>query len=241
MYIKHTILVVLLQHCILHFANGQFEIESTSPSQHENGGGIYIKKGAKLTLSCISNEEFNICQWTRPDAMNCGILNSEEHKTCQNDPIVVGMSDWKIRKEGNRKCILTVDNIEDTEIGDWNCRLESFPNNGGSKTSKSESFPIKMLEPAEVTIEGNMELTFRSNTEETVVCTANGTPKPIRLEWFLNEDPLETISKETEENSWDNSITETVSAIFPQSSNRLECRATQIDAMNNEIESRYLL
>ena len=145
MYIKHTILIVLLKHCMLHFANGQFEIESTSPSQLENDGGIYIKKGAELTLSCTSNEEFNICQWIRPDAIDCGILNSEQTKTCQNDQRVSGMSDWKIRKEGNKKCILTVNNIEDTEIGEWNCRLESFPNNGVSKTSKSESFSIKML------------------------------------------------------------------------------------------------
>ena len=72
-----------------------------------------------------------------------------------------------------------MNNIEDTEIGDWNCRLESFPSNGERKTSKTESFPIKILEPAKVTIEGNMELTFRSNTEETAVCTASGTPKPM--------------------------------------------------------------
>ena len=241
MYIKHTIFVVFLQHCILHFAYCEFEIESTSPSQLENGGGIYIKKGAELTLSCSSNEEFNTCQWTRPDALNCGILNSEKTKTCKNDQRVSGMSDWRISKEGNQKCTLTVNNIEDTEIGDWNCRLESFPNNVGSETARSESFPIKILEPAEVTIEGNMELTFRSNTEESAVCTATGTPKPIKLDWYLNEDPLEAISKDTDKISGDNTITETISAIFPQSSNRLECRATQIDAMKNEIESRYLL
>ena len=151
------------------------------------------------------------------------------------------MSNWSIRKEGGRKCILTVDNVRDTEIGEWHCTLESFPNNGGRKTSKREAFPIKILEPADVTIDGNMELTFRSGAEETAVCTARGTPKPDKLEWYLNSNPLQIISKETEENDWDDSIKEKVTAVFPNNSNRLECKAIQIDAMNNEIESRYLL
>ena len=94
---------------------------------------------------------------------------------------------------------------------------------------------------AEVTIEGNMELTFRVNTEETAVCTATGTPKPVKVEWYLNNELFETVNKETDENFQENTIREMITAVFPQNSNRLECKATQVDAMNNEIESRYLL
>ena len=241
MFIKHKLLIILLKYCILQSVNGLFEIESTSPSQSEDGENIYIKRGAELTLTCTSNEEFNLCQWVRPDSINCGLFNSDQSTSCKNDPRVNGMSDWSIRKEGDQKCILTVEAVRDTEVGDWNCRLESFPNNDGRKVSKSESFSIKILESAKVTIEGNMELTFRDNTEETAVCTASGTPKPVKVEWYLNNEQLETINKETNENVQDNSIEETITAVFPQNSNRLECRATQVDAMNNEIESRYLL
>ena len=241
MFIKHKIFIILLKYCIIQSVNGLFEIESTSPSQSEDGENIYIKRGATLTLTCTSNEEFNLCQWVRPDSINCGLFNSDQSTSCKNDPRVNGMSDWSIRKEGGRKCMLTVEAVRDTEVGDWNCRLESFPNNDGRKVSKSESFSIKILEPAKVTIEGNMELTFTDNTEETAICTASGTPKPVKVEWYLNNEQLETINEETNENVQDNTIQETITAVFPQNSNRLECRATQIDAMNNEIESRYLL
>ena len=52
---------------------------------------------------------------------------------------------------------------------------------------------------------------------------------------------LETTNKEADENFQENTIKETITTVFPPNSNRLECKATQVDAMNNEIESRYLL
>ena len=241
MLIKHKLFIILLKYWIIQSVNGLFEIESVFPSQSEDGENIYIKRGAMLTLTCTSNEEFNLCQWVRPDSINCGLFNSDQSTSCKNDPRVNGMSDWSIRKEGDRKCVLTVEAIRDTEVGDWSCRLESFPNSNGRELSKSESFSIKILEPAEVTIEGNMELTFRDNTEETAVCTASGTPKPVKVEWYLNNELLETTNKEADENFQENTIKETITAVFPPNSNRLECKATQVDAMNNEIESRYLL
>ena len=232
------IYILLLQYCILNQVSGRFQIEQRSPSSPGAGESIYIKSGGILKLSCTSNEEFNLCQWIRPDTISCGILNSDQTTTCKEDPRVSGMSSWKIEKEGNRKCILTVESVRHTEIGDWHCRLESLPNNGARKSYKTELFPIKLLEPSKVTIHGSNELTLRSGAEETVVCSAKGSPKAVKLEWHLDDNPLKILRKEVDDSQETDVIKQTVTAVFPQNSDRLECKAIQIDAMNNEIASR---
>ena len=232
-------LYFLLLYCLLDAISGRFVIEERYPPTPKNGESIYINSGKEVTLSCTSNEEFNLCQWVRPDSISCGILNSEQRKTCNQDGRISGMSSWKIEKEGTRKCTLTVDSVRETEEGDWNCRLESFPNNGAGKSSKTEEFSIKLLDPAKVTIDGNMELTLRSGTAETVVCSAKGTPKPVKLDWYLNDAPLQILRRELDGRNGTDVLKEKVTAVFPDSSQRLECKSLQIDAMNNEITSRY--
>ena len=236
---KCVFVSAIIQYFLLYPATGSFLIEDRYPSEPQNNKNIFIQRERTLTLSCTSNEEFNLCQWIRPDSISCGILNSERGKTCKLDDRVSGMSSWSIAKEGNRKCILTVYVVKETEVGDWQCRLESLPRNGNRKSSRSEEFPIKLLEPSKVTIEGSMELTLRSGAEETVVCSAQGHPKPFKLDWYLNNDPLEVTSKKKIESSDTAVVKESVTAIFPEYSNRIECKAAQIDAMNNEMISRY--
>ena len=237
MYEKY--LYFLLLYCVFDAISGRFTIEERYPPTPNNGESIYIDSGKEVTLSCTSNEDFNLCQWVRPDSISCGILNSEQRKTCDVDGRISGMSSWKIEKQGSRKCLLIVDSVKETEEGDWNCRLESFPHNGAGKSSKTEEFSIKLLEPAKVTIDGNMELSLQSGTEETVVCSARGTPKPVNLEWYLNDAPLNIVRRQADSRNGTDVLKEEVTAVFPDNSQRLDCKSVQLDAMNNKVTSRY--
>ena len=200
--------------------------------------------GKTVTLSCSSNEEFNLCQWVRPGSLSCGILNSERRKTCPQDDRIIGMSSWKIEKEDVNKCSLTIEGVKEAEEGEWNCKLQSLPNNNGIKYDSSEDFSIKILEPAKVTMDGPMDLQLASGVEETFTCSAKGLPRPTKLEWTLNGAPMAFLSRETDGSNGTDVLKEKVTAIFPDTSlsgKRLECEATQRDALNNEVKSRYLI
>ena len=230
--------LIVLPYFLLPFAEATFTIEDRFPPSSNGGENIFIKREGRLILSCSSSEEFNLCQWARPDSVPCGILNSEQDKICKKDNRVSGMSGWSIKKEGHRKCILTIDSVKDTEVGDWHCRLESLPYKGGAKSSKTEEFRVRLLEPAKVTLDGSMELTFRSGSKESATCSAVGSPTPIKLEWYLNNQPLRDVKIELDETSRENELKEKIATIFPADANRLECKAVQKDAMENEITSK---
>ena len=233
--------LIIFPYFLLLFVEATFTIEDRFPPSSQYEESIFIKREEQLILSCSSSEEFNLCQWARPDSIPCGILNSEQNKICKKDTRVSGMSGWSIKKEGHRKCILTIDSVKDTEVGDWHCRLESLPYKGGAKSSKTEEFRVRLLEPAKVTLDGSMELSFRSGSKESATCSAAGTPKPIKLEWYLNNQPLGDVNIEIDETSRDNELKEKITTIFPADANRLECKAVQKDVMENEITSKYAL
>ena len=230
--------LIIFPYFLFLFVEATFTIEDRFPPSSNSGESIFIKREGRLILSCSSSEEFNLCQWARPDSIPCGILNSEQDKICKKDARVSGMSGWSIKKEGHRKCILTIDSVKDTEVGDWHCRLESLPFKGGEKSSKTEEFRVRLLEPAKVTLDGSMELSFRSGSKESATCSAVGTPKPLKLEWYLNNEPLRDIDIALDETSKENELKEKISTIFPVDANRLECKAVQKDAMDNEITSK---
>ena len=129
--ILSTFLILLLS--LLNEASGTFFIKDRFPPKQTGDGIIYIKRSKSITLSCSSNEEFNLCQWVRPGSLSCGILNSEKRKTCPQDERIIGMSNWKIEKENVNKCSLTIESVNEADEGKWHCKLQSLPNNNADK------------------------------------------------------------------------------------------------------------
>ena len=88
---------------------------------------------------------------------------------------------------------------------------------------------VNSMLPSKVTFAGS---------KEHATCSAVGAPTPIKLEWYLNNQPLRDVKIKLDETSRENELKEKITTIFPADANRLECKAVQKDAMENEITSK---
>ncbi len=48
------------------------------------------------------------------------------------------MSHWRVERKDAQTCIMTIDSVEEEEVGEWNCELQSYPNKGGQYESAQE-------------------------------------------------------------------------------------------------------
>jgi len=76
---------------LISFTSGesQFGLEKRwpdGPLSQPSEASMYLKKGSGTSLSCTSNEKFNLCRWARPNvADSCNIFghaNSDVEQKC---------------------------------------------------------------------------------------------------------------------------------------------------------------
>jgi hypothetical protein len=194
-----------------------------------------VKEGESFTLSCTSSQKFNLCSWVHPGSQTaCGIISGDERKRC----IQTGaMSTWTVTREGDTKCKVVVEEMGPDEVGEWNCDLQSYPNQENKYDTAQEYTMIKLVRPAHVELKGPLDMVLYEGERAEFICQASGAPVPTVLEFSIGRAPLDGVRVE-DESADTNKREMRVSAEVRKewSGKQLTCAAKQTDDEGNEIE-----
>jgi hypothetical protein len=84
----------------------------------------------------------------------------------------------------------------DGDSGKWVCYLESYPSKSMPYTSVEAATMIRVVEPSIVELKGPSQIPVTLNTKNQFMCVARGSPKPVRLEWTVGNNPMTILDSE---------------------------------------------